>query len=145
MQETGLLAEVGSGVLLFLCGLVRMVRRLLLWTPLTNWKSFLVLRFCLHYRHFVILVLVSAFYVYDRLIIHYIFLWSRLLTSTAFLFLNLQVTDLHRHNIDHITIPSSRGPDFGVLRRVEDVRPVNLLFSSRLPQHSYHIWCIYET
>ncbi|KAL3653307.1 hypothetical protein CASFOL_002988 [Castilleja foliolosa] len=32
-----------------------------------------------------------------------------------------QVTDLHRHKIDHITIPSSRGPKFGVLRRVEDV------------------------
>ncbi|KAA8531175.1 hypothetical protein F0562_005911 [Nyssa sinensis] len=33
----------------------------------------------------------------------------------------VKVTDLHRHNIDHITIPSSRGPNFGVLRRVEDV------------------------
>lgn len=32
-----------------------------------------------------------------------------------------KVTDLHRHNIDHITIPSTRGPEFGVLRRVEDV------------------------
>ncbi|KAK4369720.1 hypothetical protein RND71_009195 [Anisodus tanguticus] len=32
-----------------------------------------------------------------------------------------KVTDLHRHNIDHITIPSSRGPEFGALRRVEDV------------------------
>lgn len=32
-----------------------------------------------------------------------------------------KVTDLHRHKIDHITIPSSRGPKFGVLRRVEDV------------------------
>ncbi|KAL2455520.1 tRNA synthetase class I family protein [Abeliophyllum distichum] len=32
-----------------------------------------------------------------------------------------KVTDLHRHNIDHITIPSSRGSEFGVLRRVEDV------------------------
>lgn len=32
-----------------------------------------------------------------------------------------QVTDLHRHKIDHITIPSRRGPEFGVLRRVEDV------------------------
>ncbi|KAK1257396.1 Valine--tRNA ligase [Acorus gramineus] len=32
-----------------------------------------------------------------------------------------KVTDLHRHFIDHITIPSSRGPEFGVLRRVEDV------------------------
>ncbi|WOK99491.1 isoleucine--tRNA ligase, cytoplasmic [Canna indica] len=31
------------------------------------------------------------------------------------------VTDLHRHNIDHITIPSERGPEFGVLRRVDDV------------------------
>ncbi|XP_038711378.1 isoleucine--tRNA ligase, cytoplasmic-like [Tripterygium wilfordii] len=32
-----------------------------------------------------------------------------------------KVFDLHRHNIDHITIPSSRGPGFGVLRRVDDV------------------------
>ncbi|VVB01356.1 unnamed protein product [Arabis nemorensis] len=33
----------------------------------------------------------------------------------------VKVFDLHRHNIDHITIPSSRGKEFGVLRRVEDV------------------------
>ncbi|XP_071742036.1 isoleucine--tRNA ligase, cytoplasmic-like isoform X2 [Rutidosis leptorrhynchoides] len=33
----------------------------------------------------------------------------------------MKVTDLHRHKIDHITIPSPRGPEFGVLRRVEDV------------------------
>ncbi|KAJ0263495.1 hypothetical protein HA466_0038390 [Hirschfeldia incana] len=33
----------------------------------------------------------------------------------------VKVFDLHRHHIDHITIPSSRGPEFGVLRRVEDV------------------------
>ncbi|XP_011014398.1 PREDICTED: probable isoleucine--tRNA ligase, cytoplasmic isoform X2 [Populus euphratica] len=33
----------------------------------------------------------------------------------------VKVFDLHRHNIDHITIPSSRGPEFGVLQRVEDV------------------------
>eukprot|EP00258_Populus_trichocarpa_P028595 XP_024444614.1 isoleucine--tRNA ligase, cytoplasmic isoform X1 [Populus trichocarpa] len=33
----------------------------------------------------------------------------------------VKVFDLHRHNIDHITIPSSRGPEFDVLRRVEDV------------------------
>lgn len=32
-----------------------------------------------------------------------------------------QVSDLHRHKIDHITIPSKRGPEFGVLKRVEDV------------------------
>lgn len=32
-----------------------------------------------------------------------------------------KVTDLHRHYIDHITIPSRRGAEFGVLRRVEDV------------------------
>ncbi|KAJ0045354.1 hypothetical protein Pint_05420 [Pistacia integerrima] len=31
------------------------------------------------------------------------------------------VFDLHCHNIDHIAIPSSRGPEFGVLHRVEDV------------------------
>ncbi|KAG0483860.1 hypothetical protein HPP92_011944 [Vanilla planifolia] len=33
----------------------------------------------------------------------------------------VKVTDLHRHHIDHITIPSSRGSAFGVLRRVDDV------------------------
>lgn len=32
-----------------------------------------------------------------------------------------EVFDLHRHHIDHIEIPSKRGPQFGVLRRVEDV------------------------
>ncbi|KAF3455800.1 hypothetical protein FNV43_RR00442 [Rhamnella rubrinervis] len=32
-----------------------------------------------------------------------------------------KVFDLHRHNIDHITIPSNRGPEFGVLRRIDDV------------------------
>ncbi|EOA32665.1 hypothetical protein CARUB_v10015963mg [Capsella rubella] len=31
------------------------------------------------------------------------------------------VFDLHRHHVDQITIPSSRGVEFGVLRRVEDV------------------------
>ncbi|KAG0481482.1 hypothetical protein HPP92_012340 [Vanilla planifolia] len=33
----------------------------------------------------------------------------------------VKVTDLHRHHIDHITIPSNRGSAFGVLRRVDDV------------------------
>nr|GEX44325.1 isoleucine--tRNA ligase, cytoplasmic [Tanacetum cinerariifolium] len=33
----------------------------------------------------------------------------------------VKVTDLHRHKIDHITIPSPRGPEFGELHRVEDV------------------------
>lgn len=33
----------------------------------------------------------------------------------------VKVVDLHRHKIDHITIPSSRGAEFGVLRRVDDV------------------------
>jgi hypothetical protein len=33
----------------------------------------------------------------------------------------MQVVDLHRHKIDHITIPSGRGPNYGVLRRVDDV------------------------
>ncbi|KAL8189430.1 hypothetical protein R6Q57_028996 [Mikania cordata] len=33
----------------------------------------------------------------------------------------MKVTDLHRHKIDHISIPSPRGPEFGVLHRVEDV------------------------
>lgn len=31
------------------------------------------------------------------------------------------ITDLHKHKIDHITIPSKRGPEFGVLKRVEEV------------------------
>ncbi|XP_050235398.1 isoleucine--tRNA ligase, cytoplasmic [Mercurialis annua] len=33
----------------------------------------------------------------------------------------VKVFDLHRHHIDNITIPSSRGSEFGVLRRVDDV------------------------
>ncbi|KAL5543283.1 hypothetical protein UlMin_010993 [Ulmus minor] len=33
----------------------------------------------------------------------------------------VKVVDLHRHKIDHITIPSTRGPEFGVLRRIDDV------------------------
>ncbi|XP_058082723.1 isoleucine--tRNA ligase, cytoplasmic isoform X3 [Magnolia sinica] len=33
----------------------------------------------------------------------------------------VKVTDLHRHKIDHITIPSERGPEFGLLHRVDDV------------------------
>ncbi|KAJ0976072.1 hypothetical protein J5N97_018037 [Dioscorea zingiberensis] len=33
----------------------------------------------------------------------------------------VKATDLHRHFIDHITIPSGRGPEYGVLRRVDDV------------------------
>ena len=47
-----------------------------------------------------------------------------------FAFLMKQVFDLHRHHIDQITIPSCRGPEFGVLRRVEDVRwiPCSLMF-----------------
>ncbi|CAI5480895.1 unnamed protein product [Closterium sp. Yama58-4] len=32
-----------------------------------------------------------------------------------------RVTDLHRHKIDHITIPSSKGPDHPPLKRIEDV------------------------
>ncbi|CAM6043693.1 unnamed protein product [Sphagnum compactum] len=32
-----------------------------------------------------------------------------------------KATDLHRQHIDHVTIPSRRGPKFGVLKRVEDV------------------------
>ena len=36
-------------------------------------------------------------------------------------FLVMQATDLHRHHIDHVTIPSPRGPEFGDLKRVEDV------------------------
>lgn len=31
------------------------------------------------------------------------------------------ITDLHKDKIDHITIPSQRGPEFGVLKRVEEV------------------------
>ncbi|XP_006656298.1 isoleucine--tRNA ligase, cytoplasmic-like [Oryza brachyantha] len=33
----------------------------------------------------------------------------------------VKVNDLHRHHVDDITIPSSRGPEYGVLKRVEDV------------------------
>ncbi|KAK8512130.1 hypothetical protein V6N12_031858 [Hibiscus sabdariffa] len=33
----------------------------------------------------------------------------------------VKVFDLHRHNIDHITVPSARGPEFGLLRRINDV------------------------
>ncbi|TVU08293.1 hypothetical protein EJB05_41693 [Eragrostis curvula] len=33
----------------------------------------------------------------------------------------VKVTDLHRHYVDDITIPSRRGPEYGVLKRVEDV------------------------
>lgn len=43
------------------------------------------------------------------------------LSFISLFLLYLQIFDLHRHNIDHITIPSSRGPEFGVLRRVPDV------------------------
>jgi len=31
------------------------------------------------------------------------------------------ISDIHRHRIDHLTIPSQRGPDFPALHRVEDV------------------------
>ena len=31
------------------------------------------------------------------------------------------ITDLHRHNIDHIEIPSSRGAEFGTLKRINQV------------------------
>ena len=41
----------------------------------------------------------------------------------------VKVFDLHRHHIDQITIPSCRGPEFGVLRRVEDVRWIPPLLS----------------
>lgn len=44
-------------------------------------------------------------------------------------FLVMQATDLHRHFIDHVTIPSPRGPEFGVLKRVEDVSSSYLLYS----------------
>ncbi|KAI8555532.1 hypothetical protein RHMOL_Rhmol05G0180000 [Rhododendron molle] len=33
----------------------------------------------------------------------------------------VKVADLHRHKIDHVSVPSSRGLSFGVFRRVEDV------------------------
>ncbi|KAG2613221.1 hypothetical protein PVAP13_4KG344900 [Panicum virgatum] len=33
----------------------------------------------------------------------------------------VKVTDLHRHYVDDITIPSKRGPELGVLKRVDDV------------------------
>ncbi|KAL6124745.1 hypothetical protein ACLB2K_077255 [Fragaria x ananassa] len=43
-----------------------------------------------------------------------------------------KVIDLHRHNIDHITIPSSHGPQFGVFRRIDDV-PYGTKLSLGLP------------
>ncbi|CAH9102185.1 unnamed protein product [Cuscuta epithymum] len=36
-------------------------------------------------------------------------------------FSGVKVVDLHRENVDNITIPSCRGSEFGVLRRVDDV------------------------
>ncbi|GMN63498.1 hypothetical protein TIFTF001_032571 [Ficus carica] len=39
-----------------------------------------------------------------------------------------KVLDLHRHKIDHITIPSGRGPEFGVLRRIDDGIDRNFLY-----------------
>lgn len=35
--------------------------------------------------------------------------------------LDYRPTDLHRENIDHIKIPSKRGPEFGYLKRIDDV------------------------
>ncbi|CAD6220355.1 GSCOCG00005016001-RA-CDS [Cotesia congregata] len=32
-----------------------------------------------------------------------------------------KVTDIHRESIDHLTIPSRRGPEFGVLRRIPEI------------------------
>jgi isoleucyl-tRNA synthetase len=42
--------------------------------------------------------------------------------ESLLLSLETQVTDLHRENIDDITIPSKQGK--GVLRRVDEVRDV---------------------
>nr|GEZ96667.1 DNA polymerase alpha catalytic subunit [Tanacetum cinerariifolium] len=36
-------------------------------------------------------------------------------------YLREKVTDLHRYKLNHITIPSPCGPEFGVLHRMEDV------------------------
>uniref|UniRef100_J3LA99 isoleucine--tRNA ligase n=1 Tax=Oryza brachyantha TaxID=4533 RepID=J3LA99_ORYBR len=33
----------------------------------------------------------------------------------------VKISDLHRHHIDDITVPSQRGPEYGVLRRIDDV------------------------
>ncbi|KAI8555402.1 hypothetical protein RHMOL_Rhmol05G0172200 [Rhododendron molle] len=33
----------------------------------------------------------------------------------------VKAADLHRHKIDHVSMPSSRGPSFGVFRCIEDV------------------------
>jgi hypothetical protein len=52
----------------------------------------------------------------------------------------LQVDDLHRHKIDHFTIPSSRGPEFGVLRRVDDVRFLNQGCSAECLD--FHYWAL---
>lgn len=62
---------------------------------------------------------------------------------SSFLYIHHQVTDLHRHKIDHIAIPSSRGPEFGVLKRVEDVRPLNPCFSIMFLYLHSHFKSIY--
>lgn len=53
--------------------------------------------------------------------------WSHFGLLVPLIVFHLQATNLHRHKIDHVTIPSKRGPEFGVLKRVEDVS--NLLSS----------------
>jgi hypothetical protein len=53
----------------------------------------------------------------------------------------MQATDLHRHHIDHVTIPSPRGPEFGVLKRVEDVSfsiPI-IIFQLSLTEAMYRV------
>ena len=53
----------------------------------------------------------------------------------------VKVLDLHRHNIDHITIPSSRGRQYGVLRRLEHV--FDCWFESGSMPYAY-ILCAFE-
>jgi isoleucyl-tRNA synthetase len=40
-----------------------------------------------------------------------------------------EINDLHKDKIDHITIPSQRGPEFGVLKRVEEVSRAEFSFA----------------
>lgn len=72
-----------------------------------------------------------------------VLIWALMTPPSSFLYIHHQVTDLHRHKIDHIAIPSSRGPEFGVLKRVEDVRPLNPCFSIMFLYLHSHFKSIY--
>ena len=50
-----------------------------------------------------------------------------------------KITDIHRHFIDDITIPSKRGKEFGVLKRIDDVfgAPTSLTAHARICIYLY--------